>query len=337
MKKKIIFGAIILVVAVLGIFLFFKNRFTYNDENVMGNTAGNLYNEGLFCEYEDTVYFANPYDEYNLYKMNSDGSNVEKVYGDRAYYINVANDYIYYERFNYKSGVEVVFRGSLYGLFRYKDGDSKPEELHNGIVDNVALCGNNLYYRRYDDINLYQLSKVKIDGDDDKVLSDSDYTPIAVSNGNIYFTEVDGSHDLLRLNTDTDTVTVFKEGNFYMPIICGNFVYYIDLDNNRTLTRMNLTNDDTQIIAEDKVVNYNLSENEGVIFYQAENSVEEHKLVRIDLEGQNQVDVAEGDCFNISITSRYTYYITKIADIDTLYRVNTTGIAIPENFVPKED
>lgn len=335
MKKKIIITCIVVFAVALGLFLFFNSRFTYNDANTTGNTAGNLYNEGLFCEYEGSVYFANPYDEYNLYKMDLDGTNLKKLYSDRVFYINVANGYIYYERFNYKSGVEVVFRGALYGLFRYKEGDAKAKELHSGIVDYIALCGNYLYYRSYDDTNLYQLSKIKIDGKEDEKLSDSDYTPISVSNGNIYFSEIDGNHNLLRLNTDTDDISTLKEGNFYMPIIVNNYIYYIDLDNNHSLTRMDMTNDEKEVLSDDAVVNYNLSKDSNVIFYQAENSVEDHKLVRMNLDGDDKIDVTSGDCFNISITSQYTYYITKIADIDTLYRVNTNGIAIPELFTPK--
>ena len=48
-------------------------RDRYNDGYVNGNTAGNLYNEGYFCEKDGIVYFANPADNYCLYSMNPDG------------------------------------------------------------------------------------------------------------------------------------------------------------------------------------------------------------------------------------------------------------------------
>ncbi len=336
MKKKIIIVSILIVIAVAIFGTWFFGRMEYNDQHAVGNTAGNLYNGGLFCESDGKVYFSNPYDKDSLYVMDVDGSNVKKIYNDKVSYINVYNDYIYYERFNHESSVEVVFRGALYGLFRIQEGDSKAEALHTGIVDNVALSGNYLYFRSYDDKNLYQLYKVGIDGDDEIKISDRGYTPISISSGNIFFIEVDGNHNIMRLNTENDEITQYKTGNFYMPIVCNNYMYYIDLDNNRALSRMNMATEEKEVLSSDKVVNYNLSEDSNVIFYQAENSLDDHKLVRMDLNGENAIDVVLGDCFNISITSTYTYYITKIEDTKLLFRVSTNGIAIPELFEPKE-
>ena len=39
----------------------------YNKEFVLGNSAGNLYNGGLFCKQEDTIYFSNMNDDGALY------------------------------------------------------------------------------------------------------------------------------------------------------------------------------------------------------------------------------------------------------------------------------
>ena len=49
-----------------------KNQTVHNNDNAIGNTAGNLINGGLFCEYNDKIYFANPDDYNKLYVMNSD-------------------------------------------------------------------------------------------------------------------------------------------------------------------------------------------------------------------------------------------------------------------------
>lgn len=330
MKKKLIATGIIVLIIALSVVYYFTGRFKYNEEGITGNTAGNLYNEGLFCESNGYVYFANPYDDYSLYKMNIDGENVEKLYTDTVSDINVAGGYIYYTRFNHKSSADIVFTGTLYGVFRLKDGDSKVVALYNGLVNEVTLSGNYLYFQSYNDKNLFELRKVKIDGKEDTKLSDKAYIPSSVSNGNIYFPEVEGNHNLLRLNTETDNISVYKEGNFYMPIICSNYIYYIDLDNDRKLCRMNMSNEDVDILSEDKCVNYNISEEKEVIFYQAENSTTDHRLMKMDLQGNNVVTIREGDCFNISITSKYTYFIEKNGDTDLLYRMNTNGVSVPE-------
>lgn len=334
MKKKLFLtGVFIIIVAVFAVF-YLNNRFTYNDENTLGNTAGNLYNGGLFCESDGFIYFANPYDENCLYKMDAECNEVEKLHSDNVSNINVANGYIYYNRFNHQSSVEEVFKGTLYGVFRLKDGDEKAEELYNGIVENVTLCGNYLYFQGYNDSNMFELRKVKIDGEDGVKISDKAYIPSSISNGYIYFPEVKGNHNLMKLNTESDDISTYKMGNFYLPIVVGNYIYYIDLGNDRKLSRMNMTNESVEVLSEDKCVNYNLSEEAGVIFYQAENSVDDHKLMKMGINGDNAVEIREGDCYNISITSKYTFFIEKIGNETLLYRMKTEGVSVPELYRP---
>ena len=67
MKKTITIIIVVLVIAAAGVggfFYFKKNQTVHNNDNAIGNTAGNLINGGLFCEYNDKIYFANP-DDYN--------------------------------------------------------------------------------------------------------------------------------------------------------------------------------------------------------------------------------------------------------------------------------
>ena len=76
MKKKIsIIIAVIVVIALIAaavIFHYLSNRTHFNEGYVNSNTAGNLYNGGLFCEYDGTVYFSNPSDGGKLYSMSPD-------------------------------------------------------------------------------------------------------------------------------------------------------------------------------------------------------------------------------------------------------------------------
>jgi len=74
-RKNIILIAVAAVmIIVLAIGFRLLNRISYNDENTLGNTSSNLLNGGLFCEIDDKIYFANPYDDGHLYVMNSDCS-----------------------------------------------------------------------------------------------------------------------------------------------------------------------------------------------------------------------------------------------------------------------
>ena len=71
-----------------------------NSGYVNGNSAGNLYNGGLFCESNGTVFFSNPSDNHRLYSMNPDGSDMKKLSDDTVSYIYADDHYVYYVRNN---------------------------------------------------------------------------------------------------------------------------------------------------------------------------------------------------------------------------------------------
>lgn len=322
-KKWFIGAGVILIIGILIFAIWLNSGMDYNEKGATGNTNGNLYNGGLFCEYNGQVYFANPDDKNSLYKMNMEGTEFEKLNDDTVSYINVCNDYIYYKRFNDFDNENSLFSRLLYGIIRMSTNGSGEETLHSGKIDSMTLCGNYLYYRYYDDETLFSLRKVKIDGEEDELINDEDYQPIAVYNGEIYFTNVSGNSNLMALNTDNNKIRTVEKGNFYMPDLYGDNLYYIDLDNNRALTRMNLNTKVKTVLSKDKVINYNLSGKYNVIYYQAENSVSDHKLCKMATDGSGLTTVALGDYGNISITKKYTYFFHIIGEVKTLYRTST--------------
>ena len=67
-QKNIVIISITCVIFIVLIALFvLSSHIPLNDAATVGNTAGNLNNNGYFCEYDGRVYFANAYDGYSLY------------------------------------------------------------------------------------------------------------------------------------------------------------------------------------------------------------------------------------------------------------------------------
>lgn len=336
MKSKLkIIIPIVSACVIAGIFFinYLSQRTVYNKNYETGNTTGNLYNEGLFCEYDGYIYFANPYDNNYLYKMKSDGSKATKLTEDNVSYINVCGKYIYYKRHNYNSTVNKVLGGNLYGVYRINKNGSNIKCLHRGIVGMVTLCGNYIYYQNYSDTT-YIFDKVKIDGKNHENIAKIDILPGCVNGEYIYYSLNDTNHNLVRLDTKDDSQNTFLEGNIYLPDIYNGYVYYIDLDNNRALTARNMsTGEITVISGNDRVINYNMCGEKNVIFYQTENGKSDHRLMKTDLKGEFSQTVIEGDCSNISVTSEYTFFYKLFGDEKTLYRTSTTGVPSPEIYV----
>ena len=59
--KTVLYVLIALIIAAAAILLSFMQRVSMNPDGTVGNTAGNLNNEGLFCDYDGTVYFYNSF------------------------------------------------------------------------------------------------------------------------------------------------------------------------------------------------------------------------------------------------------------------------------------
>lgn len=326
MKVGKIIGISVTIVAFVaiiafGIWNYYDSQFRYNEEGDTGNTTGNLYNEGLFCEYEGYVYFANPQDENSIYRMKADGTEVEKLHSDSASYIQVMNDYIYYIRRNPISE-DTVLHGTLYGLCRLEIDEDTTEVLYNGIVETMVICGNYIYFTSYDDTNLIQLKSIKVDGEELTEVSDLDYMPIAVAGNTYYFPNVEDNHNLMYVKAGSTSISTSSEGNFYMPSFTKGFIYYIDLDNDMKLTRVSLKTNEAEVLDEGRCINYNVSEENDIIYYQLEND-DDHRLSCMKMDGSHKKTVAEGNFCNIHITKKYTYYY-KIVSADTkeLYRAD---------------
>jgi len=164
LKTRLITGfMIVLVIAAAAAYLYL-NRTIYNPEGVRGNTAGNLNNNGMYCEYDGKIYFANPYDRNRLYVMNSDCSNISKLNDDTVCSINVYGKYIYYVRNNFSpETMTMVFRGQLLGVIRTNLDGKKPASLYDSVAGVINLYGNDLYYQHYSNDEGFSFYKVKIE------------------------------------------------------------------------------------------------------------------------------------------------------------------------------
>lgn len=323
--------SILAIVVGLVLFNYYNSRIEYIDSDVIGNTTGNINNGGLFCEYNDTIYFANPYDSNCLYSMNKDCTNVKKLSTDSVSYINTAGKYIFYVRNNLaNNNTSVVFKGLLYGIVRCNLDGTHDETIHDGITQAMSLSGNNLYYQHYAHGEEMSLHTIKIDGSNDTLIEKFAVSPANVKDTYIYFSNPLDKNNIYRFNTNAKMSSMYLEANSYMVDMRGVYVYYIDLANNYRLVRVKTTTGEKESVtksSDGRCISYNVYNNK--IFYVLEG--DNAGLYRSDTDGSNSELIFPGSITNVNCTSSYTFF--SLFDSNVLFRVPTTGNAIAEQIV----
>lgn len=302
-----------------------------NDISAVGNTAGNLYNGGYFCENGDTIYFSWPADDYRIYSMEADGS-VKKTNIIDAFSINIYNNYLYYGRNGAKNTSRSFLDGRPFGVYRVSLRTGRSKTLSSSLCEYVCLSGSNLFLQEYTDTSLY-FSRVSIKNSKDfERISSTGYPISCADNGYLYYAEINGNHNIYRYDTRTGNAEVFYEGNCYQPIYTDGLLYYIDLADGYALKCYDTASGALTVITDERCINYNVSG--SVVFYQIENpDTGNYGLYRNNTSGTAQELVANQSCRYINIAGGYAYF-QYFMDTYTFYRVSLTGPAQPEIFTP---
>lgn len=328
MKKiwKWLLFVLVILLAAGCVFLYrYINRIRYNDGYVNGNTAGNLYNEGYFCEKDGIVYFANPADNYCLYSMNPDGTNIKKLEDQSVSYINVDDHYIYYCKLKGKSADSFSFLPiNTNSLCRLDiDGKGKPEILDDDPCMYASLVGNYLYYLHYDTTDATTLYKVKIDGKEKEQVEKQSYFTASTDGQYIYYNGLTDNHNIYEMDTSNDHAKVIYEGNCWMPVKDGNNLYFMDCENNYRIAKVDLTNGEKTLVTDCRVDCYNVAGDK--IFFQ-KNDKTDPAICCINTDGSNYQELKEGNYTAINVTSTYVYF--KDFTTETPYY---TSVAAPGN------
>ena len=320
MNKKLqitlIFGILILILAGLGFLLFYSDRVALNPPGTVGNTAGNLNNGGLFCEYDGTVYFSNSSQGGCLYAMDPDESNIRQLNTLKVGNLLAGGKYLYYFQLGAAESQSTGI-GNLLSAHSFErcglDG-SRAVSLTRDVVVTGQLIDNYLYLLTTSNSGI-SFYKTKIDGSETTELADYIINPACAENGTIYYVGTETNHYLYTLDTATDVSNELWRGDLWNPVKSGDYFYYLDVANNYRLCRYSLSRNEIQVMTEDRVDCFNVGG--GYIYYQ-KNSADQPQLKFMSAEGGEAYVLAEGNYTKINMTSRYVYF-QEFGDTGTLY------------------
>lgn len=335
MKKAV--KIIIPVVLVLGIagYFFYRyqtNKTIFNDSYINGNLAGNLYNDGLFCEHGNYIYFSNPNDGYKLYAMTKSGLELKKLSDDVASYINADDNYVYYVRNNLSADGEFAFlRFNTNSLVRLKIKNKSVLVLDPDPSLYSSLIGNYVYYIHYDEEHGSTFNRVKIDGTEKETLNKNPYYTCAANGQYLYYNGLEKDHNIYQLDTSTGNSQILYQGNCWMPVIDDNEIFFMDCDNNYALCSMGLDDREPFVLVDQRIETFNVCGN--YIYFQTNDLNGNGALCRINRNGSGMRVIRNGNHRNIHYSSDYVYF-RDFDDDTTIYRMTNDDKALITIFNP---
>ena len=331
MKKKIlpiIIAGLLLAALVIGLILNARDKKIHlSFPGTVGNSAGNLNNNGIFVEKDGVVYFSNPYDRGTIYTMSPDETHIQKFLDVPGRLLNVDDYYLYYFQTLASGASGLGHMRQRSGICRYALDGKRSDVLSYETCYDMQLTNNTLYYLVSDEKGP-RFCKLRIDEKEPVVLAKEIINPSCVYNGRIYYNGNSNDHELYSLDPSTDVVSSVWAGNVWDPIVMDNYVYYMDISNDYRLCRYDMLQGVIEILTHDRVDFYNIGG--GKIFYQ-KSSKTSPALIRMNLDGSEAETIAEGVFCDINMTSQYVYYRPFGSEVP-LYHVSINGPAIPTTF-----
>ncbi len=312
--KSILITVIVICILVIAVLLIkISSRLPENPPDYAGNTAGNIYNRGLFAEDETYIYFANLADNFRLYRATHDLEDITCIHRDSVEYLNPDSEshFMFYSRINYRQNTSGndVFDIFDTGIYRLQLKNEALTRLYPKACGAVLLGGNTLFYQTHGEDGNYDLYTLPVNTEDAKAsLLTSDYfTPACFKDGYLYYAGVTDDHSLYALLPETGSTSRVAEIDCYQPIITSDGTYFLSQAHDYSLFYLPNTSDTATLISDERISSYNLSTDGRTLFYQVDNG-KNNRLCRYDISSQKVTELISGDYKNLNTVSDYLFF-----------------------------
>lgn len=328
--KRILISVIFIsMIVILVLLVKLGERLPENPASHTGNTAGNLYNHGLFAEDSSYIYFANPADNFRLYRMDHSLEHITKLCNDSVEYINVdaASDYLYYSRINYRKNTygNTVYDMLDTGIYRFKIESEGLTRLYSDACGSVLLGGNSLYFQSYGEDGNFDLESVRTDKKKASVHKiTTDYIhPVNYQNGLLYYSGIADDHCLYSYSPESKVASRVAQLDCTMPIVTRDGTYFLSMAHNYALFYLPKTSNTATTVVEKRIASYNISGDGRFVFYQTDGK-EDNGLYCYDTITHRETMLLSGNYKNLNVASRYLFF-TDFAETTCFCYDSSTG------------
>ncbi len=277
---------------------------------IVGNTAGNLYNYGMFCDDGERIYFSNYLDQGLLYSMSKDLDDFKFVTNDVARYINHDDHYIYYSRMNNlkDKAARSVFIFYSNGVFRISKNGKHQKMLWNEPIGSLLYYDSHVFYQYYKEGEKLSIHMADIDGENIVKLDSDESVAVSVYDSQVYYAGVSRDRSLYSISPSFVMTSKVLDGTFYNPIVADGRVFYIDVGDKYKIKSCKLDGSDTETIVDSACSAFNLSENGRLLFYQVDNNTDKNGLYMLDRASGADTVIRSGNFKWINLAGDYCFF-----------------------------
>ena len=300
---------ILTVVAAAGIYYYNLDRTYYNSDDEIGNTAGNIYNGGLFCQQDDKIYFSNSNANGKLFVTNDTLSSFNQVSKDKAIYINADDDYIYYIEANNtkENSKDKLMEYYNTGAYRIKHNGSDLMAFTADPSAYLTLKGNYVYLQKYNVDYGLCLYRYKIDKTEERLLIKDAVIPTKAEGDYLYFTGKSKDLNIHSMDLQSYTSHPIIEGSYLYPIYFEDYIYYINTKDNNSLYRMNQDGTEPTKLVSFHCSTYNITSSGKYLYYQVDNK-KTKGIHRLNLSTMKDELMLSGEYKQINVTKDYVFF-----------------------------
>jgi hypothetical protein len=258
------------------------------------NTIANLNNGAYMVEYDGWIYYANPNDKNQLYKMKPDGTKSKQLVSSSVKNLCIANGFIYFidtDRYN------VIYRCNT-------NGNRIKKVVSNSCTD-FNISGKYIYYSNLNkDDKLYRCN---LNGSHEvKVNNIKKLSTACIVDNVLYSPYFERNNTIHKIDLITGKVQKLNETISWNCTVIDNFLFFIDSSDSYTLYRMNLDGTNLLKISSPNCTSYNIIND--TLFYQSEEPNKEG-LYSSDLNGTKTTLIYSGYFNRLNSISSSLYYI----------------------------
>lgn len=316
MKKNIIV-VIIILITLICTSIIIKNKIdvSYIDfdvKNDIGNTNGNIANNGFSALQNDWIYCQG---RYNLYAFNKQSGKKVYLTSKSGNNLNVIGNLIFFTRSSGLGG----FASSDFYTFDLKENKTIKIE---GIVTNKFIAYKDwIYYIDSTSTPVNCLYKAKYDGTDKIKLTDFSVEEFNIIDNTIYTS----TNDIKILSLEGEIIRIINFENELKTLAKRNIVFINDemyfiagYQKNYSIAKLNINSLKYVQITDEPCSNFNIKDD--WIYFVKE---KEQNLYRIKLDGTSEQQIGNMivDRRGINIIDDWIYYYQN----DTLHRIKIDG------------